>query len=112
MIGTESKRVFTGFSPLGFYYGLPYQPVTAGSNPARFRKGIDCSKTFKNKFEVRKMKKNELQEIADKLADTYGNDRHFEIIKAEKSGNYWNLTIEAVTDTAAENDEGAQNESN
>ena len=112
MIGTESKRVFTGFSPLGFYYGLPYQPVTAGSNPARFRKGIDCSKTFKNKFEVRKMKKNELQEIADKLADTYGNDRHFEIIKAEKSGNYWNLTIAAVTDTAAENDEGAQNESN
>ena len=58
------------------------------------------------------MKKNELQEIADKLADTYGNDRHFEIIKAEKSGNCWNLTIEAVTDTAAENDEGADNESN
>ena len=50
--------------------------------------------------------KTELQEIADKLADTYGNDRHFEIIKAEKSGNYWNLTI------AAENDEGADNESN
>ena len=60
------------------------------------------------------MKKNELQEIADRLADTYGNDRHFEIIKAEKiiNGNYWNLTIAAVTDTAAENDEGAQNESN
>ena len=56
------------------------------------------------------MKKNELQEIADKLADTYGNDRHFEIIKAEKSGNYWNLTIEAVTDPAAE--QGAKNESN
>ena len=113
MIGTESKRGFKGF-PLGFYYGLPYQPVTAGSNPARFRKGIDCSKTFKNKFEVRKMKKNELQEIADKLADTYGNGRHFEIIKAEKSGNYcnyWNLTIAAVTDTAAENDEGADDES-
>ena len=51
------------------------------------------------------MIKNELQEIADKLADTYGNDRHFEIIKAEKSGNYWNLTI------AAENDEGAKDES-
>ena len=59
------------------------------------------------------MKKTELQEIADKLADTYGNDRHFEIIRAEKSGNYWNLTIiAAVTDTAAENDEGADNESN
>lgn len=55
------------------------------------------------------MKKSELQEIADKLADTYGNDRHFEIIKAEKSGNYWNLTVAAVTDT--ENDEGADNES-
>ena len=58
------------------------------------------------------MKKSELQEIADKLADTYGNERHFEIIKAEKSGLYWNLTIAAVTDTAAENDEGAANESN
>ena len=58
------------------------------------------------------MKKSELQEIADKLADTYGNERHFEIIKAEKSGNYyWNLTIAAVTDTAEENDEGAANES-
>ena len=54
------------------------------------------------------MKKSELQEIADKLADTYGNDRHFEIIKAEKSGTYWNLTIEAVTDTAAKNDEGGR----
>ena len=63
-------------------------------------------------YEVRKMKKSELQEIADKLADTYGNERHFEIIKAEKSGLYWNLTIAAVTDTAAENDEGAANESN
>lgn len=112
MIGAESKRDFTGFFPLGFYYGLPSQPVTAGSNPARFRKGIDCSKTFKNPiFRGAKMKKSELQEIADKLADTYGNDRHFEIIKAEKSGNYWNLTVAAVTDTAAENDEGADDES-
>ena len=58
------------------------------------------------------MKKSELQEIADKLADTYGKERNFEIIKAEKSGNYWNLTIAAVTDTAEENDEGAANESN
>ena len=58
------------------------------------------------------MKQSELQEIADKLADTYSNERHFEIIKAEKSGNYWNLTITAVTDTAEENDEGAANESN
>lgn len=57
------------------------------------------------------MKKCELQEIADKLADIYGNARHFEIIKAEKSGYYWNLTVAAVTDTAAENDEGADNES-
>ena len=100
---------------MGFYYGLPYQSVTAGSNPARFRKGIDCSKTFKNLiFRGAKMKKYELQEIADKLADTYGNDRHFEIIKAEKiiNGNYWNLTVAVKTDTAAENDEGAQNESN
>lgn len=57
------------------------------------------------------MKKCELQEIADKLADIYRSDRHFEIIKAEKSGNYWNLTIAAVTNTAAEKDEGAKDES-
>lgn len=55
MIGTESKRVFTGFSPLGFYYGLPYQPVTAGSNPARFLKGLTAAIPLKIKFyEVRK----------------------------------------------------------
>lgn len=112
MIGAESKRVFTGFSPLGFYYGLPYQPVTAGSNPARFRKGIDCSKTFKNPiFRGAKMKKSELQEIADKLADIYGGDRHFEIISAVKDGNYWNLTVTAITDTEAKKDEGADDES-
>lgn len=60
------------------------------------------------------MKKCELQEIADKLADTYGNDRHFEIVKATKSGNYWELTISEVkadTETSEEN-EGADDESN
>lgn len=39
MIGAESKRGFEIFSPLGFYY-RSLQPVTAGSNPARFRKGL------------------------------------------------------------------------
>lgn len=51
------------------------------------------------------MKKSELQEIADKLADIYGGDRHFEIISAVKDGNYWNLTV------TAKNDEGADDES-
>ena len=102
---------------MGFYYGLPYQPVTAGSNPARFRKGIDCSKTFKNPiFRGAKMKKSELQELAEMLADNYGNGRHYEIIKAEKTGQFedevngWKLEIKPMT--PAENDEGADDESN
>lgn len=119
MIGAESKRVFTGFSPLGFYYGLPYQPVTAGSNPARFRKGIDCSKTFKNPiFRGAKMRKSELQELTEMLGDIYGSGRHYEIIKAEKTGQYegetngWTLTIKPMTEEPAEKkDEGADNES-
>jgi hypothetical protein len=45
------------------------------------------------------MKKSVLQEIAEKLLDSYGSDRHFEIIKAEKMGHYedevdgWRLEI-------------------
>ena len=104
MIGTESKRGFKGF-PLGFYYGLPYQPVTAGSNPARFRKGIDCSKTFKNKFEVRNM--NELLQIAELLENKYGDNSHFLITKAEKTENGWNITIQPAKENG-----GAANESN
>lgn len=67
------------------------------------------------------MKKSELQEIAEKLLDAYGSDRHFEIIKAEKMGHYegevdgWRLEIREVTEPTvapAENEEGAENESN
>ena len=86
MIGAESKRVFTGFSPLGFYYGLPYQPVTAGSNPARFRKGIDCSKTFKNKFEVRKMK-NAILKICEKLRGYSETEPYFEVTEVKQNDN-------------------------
>ena len=57
------------------------------------------------------MKKSELQEIADKLADIYSGDRHFEITSAVKDGNYWNLTVTAITDTEAKKDEGADDES-
>ena len=108
MIGTESKRGFKGF-PLGFYYGLPYQPVTAGSNPARFRKGLDCSKTFKNKFEVRKMK-NAILKICEKLRGYSVTDPYFEVteIKQNENGTY-TVTVQAVD---PEEEQGAENESN
>ena len=109
MIGAESKRVFIGFSPLGFYYGLPYQPVTAGSNPARFRKGIDCSKTFKNKFEVRKMK-NVILKICEKLRGYSDNEPYFEVTEIKQNENGTYTVNMQVVDPAEE--QGAQNESN
>ena len=108
MTGAESKRVFTGFSPLGFYYGLPYQPVTAGSNPARFRKGIDCSKTFKNKFEVRNMK-NVILKICEKLRGYSETDPYFEVTEAKQNENGTYTVIVQAVDQAEE--QGAQNES-
>ena len=94
---------------MGFYYGLPSQPVTAGSNPARFRKGIDCSKTFKNKFEVRKMK-NAILRMCEKLRGYSGTDPYFEVteVKQNENGTY-TVTVQVV-DPAEE--QGAQNESN
>ena len=58
------------------------------------------------------MKKTELQEIADLLANSYGTSgRHFEIVKAEKLGQYederdgWRVEIKATKDgEEAEND--------
>ena len=93
---------------MGFYYGLPSQPVTAGSNPARFRKGIDCSKTFKNKFEVRKMK-NAILKICEKLRGYSDTEPYFEVteIKQNDNGTY-TVTVQVV-DPAAE--QGVQNES-
>ena len=108
MIGTESKRVFTGFSPLGFYYGLPYQPVTAGSNPARFRKGIDCSKTFKNKFEVRKMK-NAILNICERLRGYSANEPYFEVTEVKQNDNGTYTVTVQVVDQAEK--QGAANES-
>lgn len=57
---------------------------------------------------------NELLDIADKLNDkydTYGSGKHWEIVKAEKTENGWNLTVQP-TETEEEKDGGAQNESN
>ena len=54
------------------------------------------------------MKKSELQEIAEKLLDAYGSDRHFEIISAEKMGDDWRLDIHEIKEP--ENDEGAKND--
>lgn len=58
------------------------------------------------------MKKSELQEIAEKLGDEYGSGRHYEIIKAEKTGlledevDGWRLEIREIKR------EGAKNASN
>ena len=94
---------------MGFYYGLPSQPVTAGSNPARFRKGIDCSKTFKNKFEVRKME-NAILKICEKLRGFSKTEPYFEVteVKQNEKGTF-TVTCKAV-DPAEK--QGAQNESN
>lgn len=57
------------------------------------------------------MKKTELQEIADLLANSYGSSgRHFEIIRAEKMNGSWSVEIKATTEIN-ESDEGAENES-
>ena len=64
------------------------------------------------------MKKSELEEIAEKLLDSYGDDRHFEIIKAEKTGhcegeeNGWRLEITEVKKQEEDDSEGAENGSN
>ena len=52
------------------------------------------------------MKQTELQEIADKLQDPYGSNRHYEIKAATKEGDCWLLTVQEIKD------EGAENESN
>ena len=49
---------------------------------------------------------NELLDIADKLLNKYGSGKHWEIVKAEKTENGWNLTIQT-----AKEDGGAANES-
>ena len=58
------------------------------------------------------MKKSELQELAERLLDIYGNDRHFEITKAEKYGGLWQLEVQEVKCDDTETDKGAENESN
>lgn len=95
---------------MGFYYGLPYQPVTAGSNPARFRKGLDCSKTFKNKFEVRKMK-NAILKICEKLRGFSDNEPYFEVTEIKQNDNGTFTVTCKVVDPEAE-EQGAANESN
>ena len=58
------------------------------------------------------MRKSVLQEIAEKLLDQYGSDRHFEITKAERYNGTWQLEVVEIEDTAkADESEGAGNES-
>ena len=58
---------------------------------------------------------NDLLDIGEKLYDKYGSGKHWEIIKAEKIGQYenetdgWTLTIQPAKE---EKDGGAANESN
>lgn len=54
---------------------------------------------------------NELLDIAEKLFNKYGSGKRWEIVKAEKTENVWNLTIQP-TETKEEKDGGAANESN
>ena len=79
----------------------------AGSIPARSKRRKRCAtrKLKKLNYEVRKM--NELLNIAHKLNNEYGNCGHWEIVKAEKTENGWNLTIQPIE----EKDEEADNES-
>ena len=111
MIGTESKRVFTGFSPLGFYYGLPYQPVTAGSNPARSKRRKRCATRKPKKMinEVRKMK-NAILKICEKLRGYSETDPYFEVTEVKQNENGTYTVNMQVVDPAEE--QGAQNESN
>lgn len=51
---------------------------------------------------------NELLDIANKLYDEYSCGRQWEIVKAEKTENGWNLTVQPKE----EKDGGAENESN
>lgn len=51
---------------------------------------------------------NELLDITRKLYDEFGCCGHWEIVKAEKTENGWNLTIQPKE----EKDGGAENESN
>ena len=48
----------------------------------------------------------ELVDIAEKLFNRYGSGKHWEIVKAEKPENGWNLTIQPTKENG-----GAANES-
>lgn len=54
---------------------------------------------------------NELLNIARRLYDEYGSGNHWEIVKAEKTENGWNLTVQLI-ETNEKKDGGAANESN
>ena len=96
---------------MGFYYGLPSQPVTAGSNPARFDKGKQLAsvRPYINIFyEVRKMK-NAILKICEKLRGYSETDPYFEVteVKQNENGTY-TVTVQVVDPAAGQ---GAQNES-
>ena len=52
---------------------------------------------------------NELKEICERLNHSYGSDASFEVVRAEKTENGWNLTVQLLK---TEKDGGAENESN
>ena len=87
--------------------------IKAGSNPARFRKCLDCSKTFKNKFEVRKMK-NAILKICEKLRGYSETEPYFEVTEIKQNENGTYTVIVQVVDPVEEYfvEQGAQNESN
>lgn len=53
---------------------------------------------------------NELLDITEKLFDHYGSGFQWEIVKAEKTENGWNLTVQPTA--TEEKNGGAANESN
>lgn len=54
---------------------------------------------------------NELKEICERLHSHYGTDVYFEVTKADKTENGWNLTVQPMA-KEEEKDGGAANESN
>lgn len=53
---------------------------------------------------AKKIASNELYKLAERLLEPYGEEEHWEISKAEKTENGWNLTVRLIA--------GEENESN
>ena len=88
--------------------GTPHS-TAAGSTPARFigRKAGQQKPKKLSKHEVRKMNEYELVDIAEKLFDRYGSGKRWEIVKAEKTENGWNLTIQPAKEKQPTGENGS-----